>query len=335
MAFQSPFLTLLAAVLLVLGVCGARSIPTGRSTLWTRRIYDGSNCDADSDQSTSNASSTTASFTTDSNDNSDNDDSTSTSSISSISDTCLKTKNVTRIIQNDDGYGSYYSSGVGRYPPAKTAPRGGTTPDGSGTAPRFDNSTGAFMTLADDDAANTVDINDQHYLSYLGGAAIPLKSGTDSPNGVLSKKLDNLPFATVDKDNVKDGSCAVPNTSYAYEFQSKYSLRSASNISVYCLCDPLGSAMLAYMGLEVEAKNASKICTISLDGATTILVNGGLSNGFTKAGPDADEVLARVPRTKSTRCGGDGGGTGVAVAVSVDSWLLGMLSLGIASLLWL
>jgi hypothetical protein len=225
---------------------------------------------------------------------------------------------------------------------------GGTTPDGSGTAPRFDNSTGAFVTLADDNAANAVDIKDQHYLSYLGGAAVPFKSGDHSPNGVSPKKLNNLPFTTVDENNVKDGSCAVPNTSYAYDYQSKYSLGSAGNVPVYCLCDPYGlcgcddhhgnssfvDAMLAYMGLGDEAKNISRICTVSLDGATTILVDGGLSNGSTKADPDADEVLARVPRTKSTRCGGNGG-TGAAVAVSVNSWSLGVISLAVASLVWL
>ncbi|KAL5051540.1 hypothetical protein BDW71DRAFT_202708 [Aspergillus fruticulosus] len=148
------------------------------------------------------------SSSSDSNNENDDDDATSSST---SSDRCLKAKNVTRIIQNDDGYGSYYSSGIG----SENSTVDGTTPDGSGIAPRFDNSTGAFVTLVDDDAANAVDIEDQRYLSYVGGAAIPFKSGNDSPNGVSPEKLDSLPFATVDEDNVKDGSCAVPNTSYA------------------------------------------------------------------------------------------------------------------------
>ncbi|KAL4760128.1 uncharacterized protein BDW70DRAFT_138309 [Aspergillus foveolatus] len=128
MAFRSPLLTLFAAALLFLGACTARSIPTRRSPvslssfdhvlnsveIWTRRVHDSG---SDSDDASNSSTSTTSSSTTNSNnDNSDDDnDATSSRSSTSTSDTCLKTKNVSRIIQNDDGYGSYYSSGIGRH----------------------------------------------------------------------------------------------------------------------------------------------------------------------------------------------------------------------------
>ncbi|KAL4992199.1 hypothetical protein BDW68DRAFT_196833 [Aspergillus falconensis] len=246
MAFRSRLLTLLAAVLLFLGACAARSIPTRRSTvslsstdhvlnsveIWTHRVHDSG----------------------------------SDSSSSSNSD-----------VNSDDEYvihlhpfWGYRCFGHLLTASSENSTVDGTTPDGSGIAPRFDNSMGAFVTLVDDDAANAVDIEDQRYLSYVGGAAIPFKSGNDSPNGVSPEKLDSLPFATVDEDN---------------EYQSRYSLGSAGNVPVYCFCDPYGlcgcddhhgnssfvDAMLAYVGLEDEAKNVSKICTVSLDGATTTL----------------------------------------------------------------
>ncbi|KAL4953716.1 hypothetical protein BDW69DRAFT_205677 [Aspergillus filifer] len=353
MTLRLTLFTILAAAVLFLDVCAARRVPLlSRDprpavslpsfdhglevVVWKRRVHNSDSGSSSSPDSAYDPTSTTSSTTTN---NNDNDDDTSTTG---TSDRCLGQKNVTRIIQNDDGYGHYYSSGIG----SENSTRGGTTPDGSGTAPRFDNSTGAFVFLADD-AANDVDINDQHYLSYLGGAAIPFKSGDDSPNGVSPKKLDNLDFVTVDENSVKDGSCAAPNTSYAYEYQSKYSLSSGS-VPVYCVCDPYGlcgcddhhrnssfvDVMLAYVGLDTEAKNVSKACTILLDGATTILVDGGLSNGSTKADPDADEVLARESRTRSRKCGGGGGdGTGAAIALSVNGWLLGSV-LGMVLIVW-
>ncbi|KAL4920146.1 hypothetical protein BDW62DRAFT_177722 [Aspergillus aurantiobrunneus] len=343
MAVRSPLLTLLAAALLFLSVCAARSVPTRRDAvslpsiddtlniveIWKRRVHHSSSDSSDSD---SDSDSTSSSSTK-------NDDADDTSS--STSNTCLKQKNVTRIIQNDEGYGHYYSDGIG----SENSTAGGTTPDGSGTAPRFDNSTGAFVTLADDAAANNVDLDSQHFLSYLGGSAFPFKSGDKAPSGLSPRKLDNLAFATVDESAVSTGSCAVPNTSYAYQYQSQYRL-SSGNVPVYCLCDPYSvcgcddnhsnssfvPAMLAYIGLDTEARNVSKACTISLDGATTILVDGSLSNGSTKADPNADDVFTRKPRTKSGKCGG---GTGAAAAVSVNSWLLGSVVLGMASLVWL
>lgn len=237
-------------------------------------------------------------------------------------------------------------------PSSKKSTVGGTTPDGSGTAPRFDNSTGAFVTLADDAAANNVEDNKQKYLSYLGGAAVPFKSGDTSPNGVKAKKLDNLGFNTVDENNVKDGDCAVPSTAYGYQYESKYKL-STGNVAVYCLCDPYGlcgcddhhknssfvPAMLSDIGMGTEAQNISKACTISLDGATTILVDGGLSNGSTKADPDATPVRTRK-NTCGTRAFGtsgseDGDDTGAAASLSVNSWLVGTVALGMASLIWL
>lgn len=37
------------------------------------------------------------------------------------------------------------------------------------------------------------------------------------------------------------------------------------------------------------------------------LLTRGLSNGSTKADPDADDVFAREPRAKSSKCGGGQG----------------------------
>lgn len=93
-ACQSPPLMLLVAVSVFLGVS---AVPSPRDLdsavslsskghvleiveLWKRRVHDSG---ADSS--------------------------------SGSSDRCLKAKNVTRIIQNDDGYSSYHSSGVSRY----------------------------------------------------------------------------------------------------------------------------------------------------------------------------------------------------------------------------
>ncbi|KAL3474922.1 hypothetical protein BJX99DRAFT_230544 [Aspergillus californicus] len=336
MAFRSPLLMLLAAAL-CLSLCTALSIDRRRDlhletprsisrtwetveTLWKRRIHSS---DADSDADTDSTSSSQSS----SSNNDDDDDDTSSSS----SSTCTNVRNKTRIIYNDDGYSSYYSSGIG----SKNSTAGGTTPDGSGTAPKFDNSTGAWVTLADDAAANNVSIDNQKYLSYLGGAATPFKSGDDSPSGLSPKHLTDLAFTTVNEDSISDGSCAVPNTSYAYVYESKYSL-TTGDVPVYCACDPYGlcgcddahsnssfvPAMLGYLGLETEAKNVSRVCTVLIDGTTTILVDGGLSNGSTKADPNADSVLVRVPRSTSGRCGSGGGGSAAPMSMSVNSGLL-------------
>lgn len=99
--------------------------------------------------------------------------------------------------------------------------------------------------------------------------------------------------------------------------------------------------MLTDIGMGTEAQNISRACTISLDGATTILVDGGLSNGSTKADPAAPAV-----RTRKNTCAGraltggtDGSDstddTGAAASLAVNSWLVGTVALGMASLIWL
>ncbi|KAL2825192.1 hypothetical protein BDW59DRAFT_161907 [Aspergillus cavernicola] len=365
MAFRSSLLTLLAAVFLCLGVCTGLNVGTRRDlhsktslssvsrsidtveAFWKRRVHHDSDSDTDTDSTSDSTSNSQSSSNTADNDDNDGTSQTSTST------TCVRQRNTTRILHNDDGYGHYYSSGIG----SENSTAGGTTPDGSGTEPRFDNSTGAWVTL-EDGAANDIDIDDQHYLSYLGGAAVPYKSGDNSPNGLSPKRLDNLAFTTVGEDSITDGSCAVPNSSFAYQYESQYSL-SSGNVPVYCTCAPYGlcgcddfhanssfvPAVLSYLGLGTEAKNISKLCTVSLESTTTILVDGGLSNGSTKADPDAKSVITRVPRSRSTRCpssGSGGGGSAAPVSLSVNNGLLvawtGTLSLGMAfgmSLVWL
>ncbi|KAL3447124.1 hypothetical protein BJX65DRAFT_308191 [Aspergillus insuetus] len=182
---------------------------------------------------------------------------------------------------------------------SKSSTSGGTTLDGSGSAPLFDNRTGAFVALKDIAAASNVDNDDQHCLSYLGGAAVPYKAGTKSPNGVSPRRFDNLAFATVKEA--------------AYE--STYNLSNGS-VPVYCACDIYGlcgcddfhkngsfvPTLLSYLCLGDEASNVSKVCTISIDGTTTILVNGGLVNGSTNADPKALPIITRVLTSKTTRC---------------------------------
>ncbi|KAL2831350.1 hypothetical protein BJY01DRAFT_254288 [Aspergillus pseudoustus] len=342
---RSCRLPLLAAFLLFLGVCAARDVATSNNFaqardsegLWKRRIHH-SDSDSDSSSSSDSSSDTTTSSSTSSNinddDDDDGDDDTSTGTSSSDTRVCTKTKTSTRILTNDDGYGPYSSSGIG----SENSTSGGSTRNGSGTAPRFDNSTGAWTVVKDDAAANDVDNENQKYLNYLGGAAVPYKSGDDSPNGVSSKRVDNLAFATVDEDN------------------STYSL-SSGNVPVYCACNPYGlcrcgdfhknssfvPTMLSYLGLDREAKNVSKLCTVSIDGTTTTLIDGGLSNGSTKADPDADAVFTRVPTSRGGRCpSGSGGDSAAPKSISVNGGLLlawtSTLSLGMAfgmSLIWL
>jgi hypothetical protein len=242
---------------------------------------------------------------------------------------------------------------------SKSSTSGGTTLDGSGSAPLFDNRTGAFVALKDIATVSNVENDDQHFLSYLGGAAVPYKAGAKSPNGVSPRHFDNLAFATVKETAVKDGACAVPNTSYAYKYESTYTL-SNSSVPVYCACDIYGlcgcddfhknssfvPTLLSYLGLGDEARNVSKVCTVSIDGTTTILVNGGLVNGSTKADPKALPVVTRVPTSKTTRCpagsgSGSGGVSAAPASMSVNSGLLawaGLLSVGMAfgmSLIWM
>ncbi|KAL3483218.1 hypothetical protein BJX62DRAFT_249770 [Aspergillus germanicus] len=328
------FLPLLAVTFLLISVCAALDMATPKplrspSRLWpvpqARDAADGlskrrmhiSNAHSDSTSQTAPSSST--GFNT--NNNNNKDDQTPTVTIR-LGNRCPKQKNTTRILTNPNGYGYYYSTGLegtslnDRFTHSnKSSTSGGTTLDGSGSAPLFNNRTGAFVALKDIAAASKVDNNDQHFLSYLGGAAVPYKAGTKSPNGVSPRRFDNLAFATVKEAAVKDGACAVPNTSYAYKYESTYNLSNTS-IPVYCACDLYSlcgcddfhkndsfvPTLLSYLGLGDEARNVSKLCTVSIDGATAILINGGLVNGSTKADPKALPVITRVPTSKTTRC---------------------------------
>jgi hypothetical protein len=83
---------------------------------------------------------------------------------------------------------------------------GGYTPDGSGTAPIWDNSTGGWVSLWSYEV-NAVGY-DQKHLSYRGGASVPYLSGRTSPNG-----LDPIPFfdmhTIVGDLVVSDDDCAI------------------------------------------------------------------------------------------------------------------------------
>ncbi|KAL4891503.1 hypothetical protein BDV59DRAFT_181917 [Aspergillus ambiguus] len=268
-----------------------------------RRGGGGSDSDSDSDYS----------------DSSDSDSSSDSSSGgSSPGPLCYYDKNTTIEMHNMMSYGHYYQAGIG----SLGNNSGGFTPEGSGTYPKWDNSSGKWVALKDYDVSYLGD--DKEYV-YLGGAYVPYLSGEPSPNGVIPKRLD-LDFVTAPYPYFGEDLCSVPNSSYAYEYQAKYNwtelnLDDAASepytthlLPVYCCCTLYtvcgcddyhrnGSfvpVLLEYLGIYNDPQNTTNACSVTVDGELALIINGTLANGSTRADrdmqPTKETVVVKEPR---------------------------------------
>ncbi|KAH8429087.1 uncharacterized protein LDX57_006757 [Aspergillus melleus] len=261
---------------------------------------------------------------------SDNDDSSSTSSSEDYSSgdndccTCWRRETYTREAHNSDSYLSHYPIGNG----ALDSTDGGYTPDGSGSAPTWDNSTGAWVSLWAYEV-NAIDY-DQNHLSYSGGASVPYLSGQTSPNG-----LGPIPFfdmhTIVGTWVPEDDECAIPNSTYAYRYQVRYTWAEPSddtenwgqNVTitapVYCCCaleslcgcddfhenrSFVPALIDTYLRHDEKTapRNRSSLCVIDREGETTLLVDGTLKNGSTKATRNASYPIQTLTTMTSEYC---------------------------------
>ncbi|KAL2833865.1 hypothetical protein BDW59DRAFT_168904 [Aspergillus cavernicola] len=327
MAFGFRIATLLLAIFLILGVLSAeitsrtdvsftalvsRSSSDTLKTLWKRRRGGGSGSDSDSDSDSG----------------SDSDDS-SSGGDSGGWYTCYREENITREAHNDGSYGDYYSLGNG----SENSTAGGYTPEGSGSRPRWDNSSGSWVALSSWEPSY---LDDPEYISYLGGAAVPYLAGETSPNGMTAEEFTDLPYEPDLSQIPSDLLCQVPNSSFAYRYEAEFNWTSLSLeqgaenygeyvtrfVPVYCCCarytlcgcddfhrnSSFVAKMLEEAGIGQSPRNTSGVCSIELEGETTILVGGTLTNGSTKADQTVEYLTETVSTTVSTTClAGTGG----------------------------
>ncbi|KAL4781987.1 hypothetical protein BJX76DRAFT_369479 [Aspergillus varians] len=330
-------ITVWLALLVLFGACHAQNVnsrtdvsfsalgsrsATGLKTLWKRRRGGGSDSDSDSNSGSGSSSD-------------DSDDSSSSGGDDGGWYTCYREKNITRDAHNDQGYGGFYSVGNGQ----ANSTEGGYTPEGSGTAPKWDNSSGSWVWLSYGEASF---LDDPKEISYLGGAAVPYRSGEDSPNGMHPRKFSDLPYEPDLSRIPSDLLCQVPNSSYAYKYAAEWNWTSISLeeenygdyvsrwVPVYCCCaldglcgcdDFHGNASFVDKLLEELAivggpRNTSGVCAIDIEGETTLLVSGTLVNGSTKADRTVEYLTETVSTTVSTRClTGTGGADEASVGV--------------------
>ncbi|KAL5335997.1 hypothetical protein BJX70DRAFT_304352 [Aspergillus crustosus] len=305
--------------------------------LWKRRRGGGgSDSDSDSDSSSS-----------------DSDDSSSSGGDSDGYHTCFVAKNVTREAHSE-GYTHYYSVGNGK----ETSLEGGYSPEGSGTRPVWDNSSGSWAAKPYWEISY---LEDPEYISYRGGAAVPYPAGEISPNGVRPERFTNLPYEPDLSDIPSDLLCQVPNSNYGYEYAEKFNWTSISFeeenygeyvtrwVPVYCCCrfnelcgcddhhrnSSFVAALLQDLGIGMSPRNTSGVCAIDIEGETTLLVNGALANGSTKADRTVEYLSETVSTTVTTRCaetdGGDSGARrleGPSRGAMVVAWA-GVVGLGV------
>ncbi|KAL4926691.1 uncharacterized protein BDV17DRAFT_299610 [Aspergillus undulatus] len=292
------------------------------STLWKRRRGGGSDSDSDSGSSSGSGG----------HDNDSDSDDSSSGSDSGGDDggwyTCYPEKNITREAHNDEGYGGYYSVGNGQ----ENSTEGGFTPEGSGTPPRWDNSSGSSIAVQEWEISL---FDDPEYISYFGGAAVPYFSGEISPNGVEPERFENLPYEPDLSRIPSDLLCQVPNSNYAYKYEKEFnwtrlervgetatesglyeSESVTTSIPVYCCCafnslcgcddhhenSNFVDILLKELGLGNSPRNSSNVCAIDIENKTIILVKGTLANGSTKADPTVEYLTETVSTTVSSRC---------------------------------
>ncbi|KAL4863945.1 hypothetical protein BDV12DRAFT_206067 [Aspergillus spectabilis] len=311
---------LLFAVILLLGGAFARRVESqddvslnallarsteGLKVLWKRRRGGGgSDSESDSDSSSGDYE----------------NDSSSGGGDSDGYHTCFVAKNVTREAHSD-GYSHYYSVGNGK----ETSLEGGYSPEGSGSAPRWDNTSGSWNALKYWESSY---LDDPEYLSYLGGAAVPYPAGEDSPNGVRPERFLDLPYEPDLSRIPSDLLCTVPSSNYAYKYEEEFNWTSISLeeenygdyvtrwVPVYCCCgfntlcgcddhhrnSSFVAALMEQLGVGMSPRNTSGVCAIDIEGETTLLVNGSLANGSTKADRTVEYLSETVSTTVSTRC---------------------------------
>ncbi|KAL4954521.1 hypothetical protein BDW69DRAFT_205148 [Aspergillus filifer] len=291
---------------------GPQGFTRGLRTLWKRRRGGGSD-----DDSSSSSGSGSSSY--------DDDDNYSDGPSSGGGDdggwyTCYPEKNITREAHNDDGYGGYYSVGNGQ----ENSTSGGYTPEGSGSAPRWSNESGSWSLL---DGYTVSRFDDVDTTLYLGGSVVPYPSGQESPNGMTAEKFDNLPYEPDLSYIPSDLLCQVPNSNYAYKYQKEFNWTHLEGttgnyeyittwVPVYCCCaigglcgcddfhdnDDFVDVLLEELGLGNSPRNSSGVCAIDVYDETIILVQGGLSNGSTKADRTVEYLEETVSTTVSSRC---------------------------------
>ncbi|KAL5359886.1 hypothetical protein BJX96DRAFT_174772 [Aspergillus floccosus] len=283
--------------------------------LYKRRRGGGDSSDSDSDSGSGSSSDYD-------DDNSDSSSGSSGGGSSSSPPLCYYDKNVTIEMTNTGSFGDYYRAGTGS--PGNNT--GGYTPEGSGTYPRWDNSSGSWVALRDYDVSY---LRSGPEYVYLGGAGVPYTSGETSPNGVEPTRLD-LDFVTAPYPYIGGDLCSVPNSSYAYRYAARYNW-SELNLDddsyspyivhlmpVYCCCalytvcgcddghrnESFVPVLLESLGIYNDPRNDSGVCSVTVDGELALIVNGTLANGSTMADRDAtptkETVLVKESRVSAS-----------------------------------
>ncbi|KAL4966491.1 uncharacterized protein BDV14DRAFT_198946 [Aspergillus stella-maris] len=248
--------------------------------------------------------------------------------------TCYPEKNITREAHNNDGYGGYYSVGNGQ----ENSTIGGYTPEGSGTAPRWSNESGSWSLLYGYEITGFHNVDTT---LYFGGSIVPYPSGQESPNGMTGEKLENLPYEPDLRRIPSDLLCQVPNSNYAYKYQKEFNWTRFEGrtgnyeyvttwVPVYCCCALVGLCgcddfhendnFVDFLLEELVGnapRNSSGVCAIDVDDETIILVQGGLSNGSTKADRTVEYLEETVSTTISSRCMSGTGNPGEVSAARI------------------
>ncbi|GES62099.1 hypothetical protein ATEIFO6365_0005007500 [Aspergillus terreus] len=280
--------------------------------LYKRRRGGGGDSSSDSDSDSSSSS-----------DYDDYDSDSSSSSGSGSAPMCYYDKNVTIEMMNTGSFGDFYRAGTGS--PGNNT--GGYTPEGSGTYPRWDNSSGAWVSVRDYDVSY---LHSGHEYVYLGGAGVPYTAGETSPNGVTPRRLD-LDFETAPYPYLGGDLCSVPNASWAYRYAARYNWTELNMdddtygayivhlLPVYCCCAlytvcgcddghrnaSFVPALLEYLGIYNDPRNDTDVCSVTVDGELVLVVNGTLANGSTMADREATPTKETVLVTESRICEAD------------------------------
>ncbi|KAF9885870.1 hypothetical protein FE257_012248 [Aspergillus nanangensis] len=285
------------------------SSPLNRGLKWLyKRRRGGGGSDDDSSSSSSSGGG-------------DDYDDDSTSSSGGGPPMCSYTEYVTQEAHNRESYGSFYNEGNG----SLNNNTGGYTPEGSGTTPMWDNSTGQWKTL--DYYYSFTDRSSGEY-SYRGGAGVPYLSGETSPNGVKPRRLDLVFEAATEYPYFGVELCSVSNSSYAYKYAVPFNWTDISMddetygeiftklLPVYCCCalntvcgcddhhrnSSFVPVLLEQLEIGNSPRNTTNVCNVMIDGDMAFIVNGTLGNGSTMADPEMSPTSERALVTTTRVC---------------------------------